>query len=455
MSEDLPSGRPRAARPDMPAPDPEDLHDALALSNAPDPAPSRRRPTTGLERLLIATTAALIGAMAWPIGAAMTGAGADLEDIRAEGPPTADASHPVTDPAVPAPVVTRDAKIQIALLLDTSSSMNGLIDQARSQLWRVVGSLDSATFQGATPQLEIAVYEYGNDGLSAENGWIRQVVPFTSELDRVSEALFGLTTAGGSEHAGQVIERATGQLDWSQSDATLRVMYIAGNESFSQGPVDFRKAVAAAREQGVVINTVNCTGGSTQDDGWAEAASLGGGKFFSIDHNAQEIYVAAPQDDEIAKLGVAVNDTYIYFGARGAAAFENQTTQDNNALGSMGSSNVMRQLSKGSAYYRNDTWDLVDALEAGKVDLAKVEAENLPPEYRGLSTEELKTKVDAKRAERAEMKHRLAELKIEREKFISAERVRLSEDGPQRLDDAIIQALAEQAKAAGFTLDQA
>ena len=32
----------------------------------------------------------------------------------------------------------RDASIQIALLLDTSNSMDGLIDQAKSQLWSVV-----------------------------------------------------------------------------------------------------------------------------------------------------------------------------------------------------------------------------------------------------------------------------------------------------------------------------
>jgi hypothetical protein len=30
------------------------------------------------------------------------------------------------------------SRVQIALLLDTSNSMDGLIDQARSQLWRVV-----------------------------------------------------------------------------------------------------------------------------------------------------------------------------------------------------------------------------------------------------------------------------------------------------------------------------
>jgi len=42
-------------------------------------------------------------------------------------------------------------------------------------------------------------YEYGNDNLSVGTNYIRQVVPFTRELDKVSEELFKLTTRGGSE----------------------------------------------------------------------------------------------------------------------------------------------------------------------------------------------------------------------------------------------------------------
>ncbi len=39
--------------------------------------------------------------------------------------------------AVPTPTPKKPV-IQVAILLDTSNSMDGLIDQARKQLWRVV-----------------------------------------------------------------------------------------------------------------------------------------------------------------------------------------------------------------------------------------------------------------------------------------------------------------------------
>ena len=34
-----------------------------------------------------------------------------------------------------------DTKIQVALLLDTSNSMDGLIEQAKSRLWNIVNNL--------------------------------------------------------------------------------------------------------------------------------------------------------------------------------------------------------------------------------------------------------------------------------------------------------------------------
>ena len=56
------------------------------------------------------------------------------------------------------------AKIQVAILLDTSNSMDGLIDQAKSQLWKMVNELALAKDEnGHIPNIEIALYDYGND----------------------------------------------------------------------------------------------------------------------------------------------------------------------------------------------------------------------------------------------------------------------------------------------------
>src|SRR5687768_13588723 len=72
-----------------------------------------------------------------------------------------------------------DAVVQIALLLDTSNSMDGLIEQAKSQLWKIVNAFDPAKIDGKRPRLEIAIYEYGNNSLSPSSGYIRQVLAFS------------------------------------------------------------------------------------------------------------------------------------------------------------------------------------------------------------------------------------------------------------------------------------
>lgn len=105
-------------------------------------------------------------------------------------------------------LVSKDNKIQVALLLDTSNSMDGLIDQAKSRLWNIVNTLTTVKYNGQAPQVEIALYEYGNDGLKDEN-YIRQITPLTQDLDLVSEKLFALRTNGGNEYCGAVIRDAS------------------------------------------------------------------------------------------------------------------------------------------------------------------------------------------------------------------------------------------------------
>ena len=72
--------------------------------------------------------------------------------------------------------------VKVALLLDTSNSMDGLINQAKAQLWDIVNEFTYAKCGNETrPSLEIALYEYGNDNLASNEGYIRQVIGFSSD----------------------------------------------------------------------------------------------------------------------------------------------------------------------------------------------------------------------------------------------------------------------------------
>ena len=77
------------------------------------------------------------------------------------------------------------------------------------------------------PALQIALYEYGNDDISSREGHIRQVIGFSSDLDEISEKLFSLTTNGGEEFCGQVINKSLKQLDWGKNEDDLKLIFIA------------------------------------------------------------------------------------------------------------------------------------------------------------------------------------------------------------------------------------
>jgi hypothetical protein len=272
----------------------------------------------------------------------------------------------------------------------------------------------------------------------------------TDDLDRVSEALFGIPVSGGSEYCGQVIQMATKDLKWSGVSRDLKLIFIAGNEPFTQGPVDYRTACKEAVAKGITINTIHC--GPGLPDGWHDAALLADGKAMNIDQNQAVVHVEAPQDKEIAQLGVELNKTYLAYGAQGRDGVRRQTAQDSNALESSIASAQSRAVAKANAYYRNAAWDLCDACKEGKVDLAKIKPEDLPENMRKMSVEERLAYVKKMTDERETIKKKINDLNTARVKFVSEKQQELAESqGEKTLDKALITAIRDQAAKKQFS----
>lgn len=344
-------------------------------------------------------------------------------------------------------------RIQLAILLDTSNSMDGLIDQTRNQLWQVVNEFSSAKQNGVTPVLEIALFEYGNDNLSRSTGHIRMLNSFTRELDQVSHGLFSLTTNGGSEFCGYAIQSALNGLQWSNSDSDIKTIFIAGNEPFTQGPVDYRAAVKQANRMGISINTIHA--GSHDEgisEGWQSGALLAGGDYMSIDHNIQIVHFDAPQDERIAELNQMLNQTYVPYGAEGELKREMQLEQDEQSSNISAGLLSKRAMSKSSSFYDNAGWDLVDAFRQGRVDageLAEFETEALPEPMQGLSSNERLNYVQQKADERKKIRQEISELSRAREAFVADKKAELSVAAPS-MSDALTNAVRKQAQEKGF-----
>ena len=79
--------------------------------------------------------------------------------------------------------------IQVALLLDTSGSMSGLIEQAKSQLWQILNTLANTEKENEETKLEIALYQYGSPTYGKRSNQIRQLSGFTTDMDLISKKL--------------------------------------------------------------------------------------------------------------------------------------------------------------------------------------------------------------------------------------------------------------------------
>jgi hypothetical protein len=332
--------------------------------------------------------------------------------------------------------------VQLAILLDNSGSMSGLIEQAKTELWRVVNELTTARQHGRQPRLQVALYTYGSPPP-------RQLSPLTDDLDRVSEALFAVTISGGSEYCGQVIQTATQELQWSTRSDDLKLIFIAGNEPFSQGPVDYREACRAAIAQGIMVNTIHCGSGIPED--WREGALLADGKSMSIDQDAQLVHIPAPQDGQIARLSSELNETYLPFGAAAAEGQTRQAAQDANAQNQSSASFVQRAVSKANAFYRNSAWDLVDAVRDGSVDLAEVKKEDLPEPMRAMTLAQRRQYVQQQTAARQRIQQQINQLNDERKGYVAAKRQELAAGTGQRtLDQVLVESIRAQAAAKAF-----
>ncbi len=345
--------------------------------------------------------------------------------------------------------------VQVAILLDTSNSMDGLIDQAKSQIWNIINEFALAEKNGMIPDLRVALYEYGNNNIPSGEGHIRMVLPLTNNLDKISEELFALTTNGGNEYCGMVIKAATEGLEWSESNDVYKAIFIAGNEPFTQGTVDYKSACEAAIAKGIIVNTIHCGTENAGIDGkWKDGAELADGKFMIIDQDRRVVHIDAPQDKEIASLSEKLNDTYIPYGAEGEKSKEMQKKQDKHAAVYGGGNLAQRAVAKSSRLYTNESWDLVDAIENETVKLDEVKEEDLPENMQKMTSEERKKYIQTQLETRRKIQNEIQELNTKRKIYVAEEMKKLSEKGEDTLGVSIINAIREQAAKKDFKFEK-
>jgi hypothetical protein len=323
----------------------------------------------------------------------------------------------------PPPPLSAPPKIQAAILLDVSGSMQGLIDQAKAQLWNMMNVMGRARCAQGTPQIEVALYEYGRRTNPQQEGFVKRISPFTTDLDSLSKLLFKLTIDGSEEYCAHAIYQSLNGLAWDSSAASYKVIFIAGNEDFMQGRITYEEACAEAKKKGVIVNTIYCGPRNRGiDERWDLGTKCGGGSYTNINHNLKLEDAPTPYDSVLLTLNAQFNDTYLPYGPRGHRAYAQQAEVDQLNFGMSRKVGARRVAVKSqSTLYRNGDWDLVDAVELDSTFLSRVNRSALSDSLKDKSPQQLQQLVQAKKARRTQLQQEISTVQQQRDGFLADE----------------------------------
>ena len=341
-----------------------------------------------------------------------------------------------------------EVTVDIAIALDTSGSMRGLIDATRVKLWEIVNDLATAE---PAPRMRVALLTYGNQRGSAAAGWSRVETDFTDDLDLVSERLFALQSRGADEYVGRVLKLALEELSWSSSQDALKLLFVAGNEQTNQDPlVDFRDMATLALDREIQLSAVFCGVEQAADAAsWREMAELALGRFATIDHRTRSILIPTQYDEELVELSELLSQTFVALGDEGAKRKKSQLSQDLNARRMGLPVAASRALTKSGRYYSPE-WDLPTAYRTGEIDLYELDERELPPAMRRLELDQRMYYLEDLLAARGELTARINELGRERQRLVEEQRRARGIDDSRAFDTVIRRTIRQEAEARGL-----
>jgi hypothetical protein len=276
--------------------------------------------------------------------------------------------------------------------------------------------------------------------------YVTRVVDLDGDLDSIYTELHALQAGGGGdapESVNQALDDAVNRIHWSESRHTLRIIFLVGDAPPHMDypddvkyPVTCKKAV----EKGILINTIQCGNDSECRRYWKDIAAKSNGAYVAIAQAGGVVTVSTEFDARMA--GRQLWDTALVYGddaqkRRGRAMIES-------ARRLTGPSAADRAAFAAKSK-RLGPYDLLDAIEAGRVKLEEVRQEELPEALVTRKTlQERRSLLEETTARRKRLYADILELEKKRAAHIEAEMVRrkLGKDG---FDAQVLGLLRKQA----------
>ncbi|MGD2084493.1 MAG: VWA domain-containing protein [Chromatiales bacterium] len=364
---------------------------------------------------------------------------------------------PIQPPPVD-PLTNERPRVEVVFVLDTTGSMSGLIQAAKDKIWSIASTMAAAR---PAPEIRMGLVAYRDRG----DAYVTQVIDLSSDLDSVYARLMDFQAAGGGdgpESVNQGLHDAVHRIAWSQDPDAYRVVFLVGDappHMDYQDDVKYPEVVSAARQKGILVNTIQCGSQSATAREWRRIAALGDGRYFQVDQAGGAVAVASPFDRELAELSAELDGTRLYYGSEAERAKKQLKLEAADKLHAVSSveSRARRAVFNASESGEKNLLgdgELVDDLVAGRVDLDSIGSDELPEPLQGLPREEQEAVVAETAARRDELKDRIEDLARQRASYVAKE-VEERGGAEESLDHKVFGAVREQAAKAGLRYEAA
>jgi Mg-chelatase subunit ChlD len=340
------------------------------------------------------------------------------------------ADEPAAKPARPT--------VEVVFCLDTTGSMGGLIDAAKSKIWAICNQIAAGK---PTPRLKVGLVAFRDRG----DDYITKVFDLSEDLDAIHGHLMSFKAQGGGdipESVNQALNESVTKINWSSDKKTLKIIFLVGDAPPHMDYADDVKypvTCQLACKKDIIINTIQCGSDADCKKYWADICKLAEGSYVQIDQKGGPIVVVkTPFDEDLGKISAELARSTVGYGARAlrdeakkeaekAADLPTESAAERGGFFARTGKDGVRSGAIGS-------YDLLDAVNSGKVKLKELKDDDLPEELRKLkTTEERDTYLKKLGERRAELNRKAADLDKKRSEFITKKQ---AEDGKNAARDS-------------------
>lgn len=342
----------------------------------------------------------------------------------------------------PPPVPKSKPKVEVVFCLDTTGSMGGLIEGAKQKVWSICNQIAGGT---PTPDVRVGLVAYRDKG----DAYVTKVHDLSDDLDAVHGHLRGFQAAGGGdvpEHVNQALHDAVNKMSWSADKRTLKIVFLVGDapphvdyKDDVQYPETCKKAV----QMDVIINAIQCGRNAECTKYWKDVAAKSEGSYAAIEQDGGvRKAMATPQDGRLAAINRELADCTLGYGTVVQQKDAEKKKGEAKALSVTESADRAGFSGKSG---RGTSYDLVQAVQDKKVDLAKLKEAELPEELRKLKTnEERQEYVRKVQAKREALNREAVELDRKRAEYL-AQQAKKDDKRRDGFDEQVLLMLRRQA----------